>query len=43
MGCIFAHKAYEAALWELDKLPAFLDAEEISLRTVVQRHNLMYK
>ena len=32
---------YENALWELDKLPSFLQTDEVSVRTIVQRHNLV--
>jgi len=41
MSYIFAHMGYENALWELDKLPSFLQTDEVSVRTIVQRHNLV--
>ena len=41
MSYIFAHMGYENALWELDKLPSFLQTDEVSVRTIVQKHNLV--
>ena len=41
MSYIFAHMGYENALWGLDKLPSFLQTDEVSVRTIVQRHNLV--
>ena len=41
MSYIFAYMGYENALWELDKLPSFLLTDEVSVRTIVQKHNLV--